>query len=119
MTKVTKTIQVDITYFEGIQDEQNGIFEGGPADPVLDDLFLDISEDEIFDFEQDTFVKNGQLKVQIAGSPATFAELGKYFLALAQYETKDPHYHVHFDDIPNFDGTMLSNVIIHVIKKDR
>jgi len=115
---VSKEISLKLEFFEGKQDEEKGIFEGGVKDPeCLDEINIDVIEGETFDFEKDEFVSNGKLEVHLKGSEKAFRELGKYLIAMTYYDTKDRDYHDHFDNLTTSNGESNIDLIIYKPKK--
>ncbi|WP_089611607.1 hypothetical protein [Dehalobacterium formicoaceticum] len=113
MKKITETIEVDLNYFIGKQDELKGIFNGGVKEPLFtDELKIDVSEDEIFDETKDDFVKNGKINISIAGTDNALYELGKFLIAISRYETLDKEYHEHLDNIRNSNQQHVINLTI-------
>jgi|CZCB01.1.fsa_nt_gi hypothetical protein len=113
LSECQEKIEIELNYFVGKQDTKNGIFVGGVKNPkYLDELEINIFEDEIFNEELDSFVKNGKIQVSLSGSSRSLEELGKYLIALSRYNTEDPDYHDHFDNIKNSEGSEMVNLIV-------
>ncbi|RPF54155.1 Imm32 family immunity protein [Aquisalibacillus elongatus] len=118
MKSRSKEVSLKLEFFEGKQDEEKGIFEGGVKDPeCLDEIGIDVIEGETFDLEKDEFVSNGKFEVHLKGSDRAFRELGKYLIAMTYYETKDPNYHDHFDNLTTSSGDNHIDLIVYKPEK--
>ena len=100
MKKKSVEIKLVLDYMSGKSDPSAGYFEEGvPSPGFLDELAVWIDEEESFDFDADAFKKSGRLQVFFAGSKRSFFELGKYFIAMAQFPAENPKYHDHLDGL--------------------
>lgn len=107
-------INLSLEFFEGKQDLENGVFEGGVKEPEnLEELTIDILEGETFDLEIEQFSKTGKYEIQIQGSNRAYRELGKYLLAITEYQTEDPSYHDHFENILNSNNQEFVDLVIY------
>ncbi|MFA1642811.1 hypothetical protein AB5N96_08090 [Chryseomicrobium imtechense] len=114
MKKIKKEVTLSLEFYKGKQDVKKGIFEGNVVPPKhLDELFIDVFASTTYDFESDDFVENGGIDLQLQGSNRAFRELGKYLLAITEYDTEDPRYHDHFDGIQNSDEEEKVNLTIY------
>lgn len=116
---ITEIIKIELNYIaENTESEgykENKVFCGGIKRPeYMNELYIDFSEDEIFDQKQNDFVKTGKLQLTLGGSDRSLEELGKYLIALSRYATKDLDYHDHFD---NLKDSQLENAVNLTIKK--
>lgn len=100
-------------FYETYAEEEKGIYYGGIVEPEIDNLVIDVIDGERYDLEKDEFIKNGKQEIHIFGSKKAIRELGEYLIALTEYETSDPSYHDHFDDILNSHGEKKVDVIIY------
>lgn len=109
-----KEVSISLEFYHGKQDPENGIFEGGVKEPEkLDELTIDIREGETFDLENEQFTKTGKYEIQFQGSNKAYRELAKYLLAITEYQTEDPAYHDHFDDILNSEDQKFVDLVIY------
>lgn len=116
MRKIVKKIELELELFEGIQDEEKGIFQGGPKVPeISDSLIIEVHDDKSYNEKIDDFLENGKTTIHFAGDKASLAEIGKLFIALSEYETKDPDFHIHLDDLLNSKEEEKYNIIIHLL----
>ena len=114
MKRTKKEITLSLEFYKGKQDREKGTFEGGVVAPkYLEELFVDVFASTTYDFESDEFVENGGIDVQLQGSNRAFRELGKYLVAITEYDTEDPSYHDHFDGIQNSDEEEKVNLTIY------
>lgn len=115
MKKQKKEIKLILEYVTGMQDKENGIYEGGVCEPkFLNELRIDVKNEEVFDQDEDSFIETGRKDIHIVGSHRALEELGKYFIALSNYQTDDPDYHDHFESIPNSNNDSYVNIIPHL-----
>lgn len=109
-----KEIQLTLEFLEGKQDVEKGTFNGGVREPkFLDELMIDVKEGERYDFDLDEDVPTGKYEIQLEGSARAFRELGKYLIAITEYQTQDPRYHDHFDDLLNSDAEEFVDLVIY------
>jgi len=113
MKKVQKEVTLTLEYFQNKADKASGIYEGGIVDPNIEGLIIDVTNGESFDFEADEFVSNGKYEIYLRGNREAIKELGRYLIALAEYDTEDPNYHDHFDNIRNSDGKESVDLVIY------
>lgn len=114
MKKTRKEITLSLEFNEGRQDSEKGIFEGNVEQPKhLNELCIDVSKTQGYDLETDDFKDTGQWDIQIQGTNRAFRELGKYFLAITEYQTDDPGYHDHFDAIVDSEDEEKINLLIY------
>jgi hypothetical protein len=113
MKKVKKEVNLTLEYFPNKVDKINRIYEGGVVDPNIEGLIIDVTNGESFDIEADEFVSNGKYEIHLRGNREAIKELGKYLIALAEYETEDPSYHDHFDNIRNSEGKESVDLVIY------
>jgi hypothetical protein len=114
MKQIQKKLELTLTYLNGQNKPEEGYFEGGVKDPdFLKELLLWVEDEEIFNFDKNTFVKTGNQQVNLCGTKRALFELGRYLIALSKYETKNPNYHDHFDEINYPEGKSPSALIVH------
>lgn len=112
MKVVKRKIDITLEYLDGKQDTEKKIFSGGvKKGDEINNLTIDVCEDEVYDEDIDDFIKSGKLQVIISGNDMCLEEFGKYLIALARYNTNDPHYHDHFDDIKTSEGRSIAVII--------
>jgi hypothetical protein len=110
---IRKQIEVELEYLAGRDEPKRGIFRSGVADPkFMDELWLDVGDDQVYDEATDNLVSNGKLQINLGGSRRALASLGKYLLALSEFQTEDPAYHDHFDDICDSTGRIAVHLIL-------
>ncbi|MGF6949073.1 hypothetical protein QF028_001578 [Neobacillus sp. B4I6] len=117
MKKVQKEVTLTLEYFQNKADKTSGIYEGGVVDPNIEGLIIDVTNGESFDFEANEFVSNGKYEIHLSGNREAIKELGKYLIALADYETEDPNYHDHFDNVRNSSGKEIVDFVIYKPKE--
>lgn len=109
----SKEITVKLYYHKSKQDKEAGIYYGGVKEPLyLNELQIDIWNDESYDFEKDKFVPNGKIAMQLSGSNRALKQFGIYLINVAMYQTHDPDYHDHFDNLHTSDGKETVNLIV-------
>ena len=110
-------IELELRYRTGSSDPDKGHFAGGVDEPKhLEELAIEVSDRELFDFEKDVFVPTGGLQVQISGSRRALYEFGRYLVALSKLDTEDPDYHDHFDGLRMSDDTRGCELIVRLRK---
>ena len=120
-----KTVEVELAFIGNgmvIEDPTNS-FTGGVPDPILSDKFsfnvLPEFEDEEGNFAppaSGAVSYAGTLQVNLAGTSADFRELGRYFLSIAELDTRaDPGFHQHHDDLISEDGETRVSLIVRKI----
>lgn len=100
-------------FYETYAEEEKGIYLEGIVEPEIDNLVIDVIDGERYDLEKDEFIKNGKHEIHIPGCKKAIRELGEYLIALTEYETSDPSYHDHFDDISNSHGEKKVDLTIY------
>lgn len=114
MKKTKKEITLLLEFNEGIQNPENGIFEGNVEPPkYLNELNIEVSEAREYDFETDDFKYTGKVDIQVQGSNRAYRELGKYLIAITEYQTEDHRYHDHFDNILDSEDEERINLVIY------
>lgn len=109
----TKEVVLKLRYTKSKVDKERGIFHGGVALPkYLREFFIDIVDDYDFDMETEEFNKNGMYAIEISGTKRALKEIGKFFVNIAMFQTKDEDYHEHIDQLCNSDGNPIANIII-------
>jgi hypothetical protein len=120
-----RTVEVELAFIGNgtvVEDVPNS-FTGGVPDPVLSDKF---SFNVLPEFEDDdgnfappvsgAVSYAGMLQVNLAGTSADFRELGRYFLSIAELDTRaDPGFHEHHDDLVSEDGETRVSLIVRKI----
>jgi hypothetical protein len=108
-----KKITIDLK-FNGtgkIGNPQPGCFIGGVPNPkIFDDLHFsmyrqEMDENGIWSPVLDEDSVEGCFQINISATSKGYRELGKYFLSLAEIDSrKDKNYHEHVDDISSLDN---------------
>ncbi|OZM58464.1 hypothetical protein CIB95_02535 [Lottiidibacillus patelloidae] len=115
--KVQKKVTLTLEYFKNKVSKDKTVFSGGVVEPEISGLMIDVREGMHFDLESEQLVRNGKHELHIYGGRKDMMEFGKYLIALANYETEDPNYHDHFDNIKNFDGEDSVDIVIYQPKR--
>lgn len=109
----TKEITMKLQYYPSKVDRKNGIYMGGVASPkFLNELAIDVCDDYDYDIENDEFIKNGLLSIEISGTNRALKEFGKFLVNIATFNTKDEDYHEHIDNINDSDGKPYVNLTV-------
>ncbi len=117
MNTKTETIELKLNYFRNRSDPSRKSFSGGVKDPQhLDRLAVWVDEDIDYDWNSEQFVPNDGYQVHISGTRSALFELGRYLVALSKYETEDPMYHDHFDDLHDVADKSRCKLIVHLDK---
>jgi hypothetical protein len=115
--KVQKKVTLTLEYFKNKVSKDRTVFSGGVVDPNISGLMIDVRAGMQCDLETEQFVRNSKHELHIYGGRKDMMELGKYLIALANYETEDPSYHDHFDNIKSFDGEESVDIVIYQPKR--
>ena len=120
-----KTVEVELAFLGNgtVVEDPKASFSGGVPDPVLSKKF---SFNVLPEFEDDegnfappvegaaSYV--GALQINLSGTSADFRELGRYFLSIAELDTRaDPGFHEHHDDLVSDDGETRVSLIVRKI----
>lgn len=116
----TRQVQVELRFLgSGTVVFERGGFHGGvPAPETKGEVSFTLhhqTADEDGVMIPTTLASGLQQSFQlnIEGSSAGFAELGRYFLALSALDTvRDPDFHEHFDDVMSSDGHTVVDIIV-------
>ncbi len=119
MRKTKKTVKVELEFHGPAQLQQMSpqSFAGGVVEPRLDgqigfEVWREIvDEDGLWNpvVGEDTIA--GGFQISLVGTSAGFRELGKYLLALAEFDTApDPSYHEHHE-LTSVDGRTRLHII--------
>lgn len=112
-------MEIQLEYLVGKSNPNKGVYEGGVCEPrYLNELMIDIQNEEIFDFEKDAFIELENRIIHFSGSRRAFKELGRYLIALSKYETEDPDYHDHFDEVGSINSESKNKIVFHGCKSD-
>jgi len=121
-----KRVEVELR-FHGtgkIEEPSTGYFVGGlPAPKISGNLGFLVhrqvpDEDGCLNPIPEEGSYEGSIQVNLFGNTKGFRELGKYFLALAELDTrKDPDFHEHHDDLISIDGRSHIHLIVRKQKK--
>jgi len=98
MKKIKNEVVVKYEYFTGNSRAEDGYFEGGVVIPKFKSLKVWVDDLEEFDDTSDTFVVKGK-QINIAGDAKELYEFGKLFIAMSRYNSDDPDYHEHLDEL--------------------
>ena len=110
---IDKKIVLNLRYIKSKSDFNKNYFIGGLEEPkYLNELLLDIYDDIEYNLDNDTFEKSGKMVLEISGSDRSLFELGKYLINISTYETSDPDFHEHFDNLKNSTGKNKVNLIV-------
>ena len=109
----SKEVKIKLWYKKSCIDKQNGLYLGGVQLPkYMKELKINIDNDEIFDFDKDQFVQTGKKLIEITGTNRALKELGKFFINISLFKTKDDDFHEHLDDLTNENGEASCNITI-------
>lgn len=111
-----KQVEVNLKFISATRDSGGRVISSGiesDIDMLERELVISVAEDQVFDWESDSFVNSGKLQINLSGTRRSLFELGKLFLALSIYED-DPEYHTHIDNIRDKAGREMANLILHV-----
>jgi hypothetical protein len=116
----TRKVQIELRFHgNGSVIFEHGGFHGGiPAPETLGELSFSLhrqmpDEDGVMIPIAPAPGVQESFQLNIAGSTAGYAELGRYFLALSSLDTaRDPDFHEHFDDVISSDGQTVVDVIV-------
>lgn len=119
-----KKITIDLKFYGTgkIENPQAGCFIGGVPNPkISDDLNFSMHRQEIDEngicspvLDEDSV--EGCFQINISATSKGYRELGKYFLSLAEIDSrKDINYHEHIDDINSLDNRTKIDFIFRKI----
>ena len=118
MRKRKEVESIELVYFAGKSNPEKGHFAGGVEEPKhLDELAILIDQDEALDLNTDEMRLTGALQVELSGSRRALFEFGRYLIALSKYDTADPEYHDHFDQLQNVNGRPSTKLIVRLSAK--
>ena len=111
--KKSKEITMKLQYYPSKVDKKNGIYMGGVVFPkFINELAIDVYDDYDFDIENEEFIKNGLLAIEISGTNRALKEFGKFLVNIAVFNTQDEDYHEHIDNIYDSDGKPFVNLTV-------
>jgi hypothetical protein len=114
METIKKEQQIILEYLKGNDRPDKNYFEGGVKDPIhTNELLMWVEEKEVYDEEKNDFIKNGEYQINICGSNRSLFELGRYLIALSQYETPNKNYHDHIEEIGSLENKKPCELIVH------
>lgn len=109
----SKKIVLNLEYEKETVNSKGNKYTGGVKKPeYIDELFIDVFENYAFNNAIDDFTPDGKYNIEIKGSERALFELGKYFINISQFITKDKNFHEHIDDICDADGNNAFNLTI-------
>ena len=120
----SKRVTIELRFLDqpAIIEGPKGVFRGGVPDPTLSDHFgfnvLPLSKQDYGEFgpAPGGASYDGALQVNLVGGAADFRELGRYFLAIAELDTRaDPGFHQHHDALRSVDGRTTIDLIVRKI----
>lgn len=105
MTKRISRVEIALVYSDGKDEPEKGIFRNVPIDPEFtSELVIAIAGDEDPARVRWDIQRYGRPQVHLAGTARALDALGRYLIALARLETKDPEPSASLDDVRNADG---------------
>lgn len=108
MTNTQKhDITVTLEYTAGEDEPEQGIYRRAPLPPGHSHQLAVAIRDhpELASEDADVYPENpSQLQVHLIGSSAALEELGRYLIALARLDTRNPEPYESLDDVRNIDG---------------
>lgn len=108
-----KKLILDLEYEEEKINSKGNKYTGGVKKPnYIDELFIDVFENYVFNNAIDDFSPDGKYNIEIKGSERALFELGKYLINISQFITKDQDFHEHIDDICDNNGDIAFNLTI-------
>lgn len=114
MRLVRKSISVDVAYFVGEDEPEQGIFRGGIQEsPFLSELTIDFAVDEVYDESSDTLQPSGKTQLNVYGTRRAYMAFAQCLLSICELETVDPDYHMHLDSIRGSDGKEIAHLVLH------
>jgi hypothetical protein len=120
VTLSKRTVEIELRFLAGdrVVEQPKGTFRGGVADPNVTTAFgfnvlrqeLDAAG-EINPSPGDP-AYDGSLQINLWGDSASFREIGRYFLGLAELDTSaDPDFHEHHE-LTSTDGRCQVHLIV-------
>ena len=115
-----RTVEIELRFLSGdrVIERPKGTFRGGVADPdVTTALGFNVLRQELdadgeFNPSGDDPVYDGSLQINLWGDSASFREIGRYFLGLAELDTSaDPDFHEHHE-MTSTDGRSQVHLIL-------
>lgn len=108
-----KKLILNLEYEKETINSKGNIYTGSVKKPeYIDELFIDVFENYVFDDAIDDFSPDGKYNIEIKGSERALFELGKYLINISQFVTKDQNFHEHIDDICDNNGNTAFNLTI-------
>jgi hypothetical protein len=104
MKKRTETVTLRLEYSGGKDERDGGIYGNHPLDPKFSNELVVAVRSDTDPLAHWSGAKGDRPQVHLAGSARALEELGRYLIALARLDTKDPEPHAHFHDVRNPDG---------------
>jgi hypothetical protein len=120
VTTAKRTIEVELEFLghDRIIERPPGTFHGGVPDPRLSatagfNVLREVpDEDGILNPLEGDAILDGALQINLWGDSASFRELGRYLLALAELDTTaDPDFHQHHE-LTSADGRSRVHLIV-------
>jgi hypothetical protein len=106
-----KRVEIEVElYGDGtVREERPGCFTGGVPDPDLSGVTFTVHQ-EHGEYRSTPF--EGRLQVNVYGTSEGYAQLARYFLALAVLDTTaDPDFHEHQDALESEGGLTRLDLI--------
>lgn len=120
ITKKRMEVELKFTGSGNVEEKRPGYFVGGVPHPKLSGnigftVHRQIPDDDgVLNPVLDEGPFLGSIQLNLFGTSKGFRELGKYFLALSELNTKnDPCFHQHHDDLMSIDGLSHVHLIVH------
>ncbi len=110
-----KHLTIGLEFYRGNSSPVEGYFEEGVPNPRhLDELGVSVDAEEVFDEVADSFKQSGRLQVTFSGTRRAYAELGRYFLAMSEFQALNPQYHDHLDRLAKVEGKREVELIVRL-----
>jgi hypothetical protein len=122
--KRTVTVRVDLPAGGKVIERRSGVLRGGVRSPRLGQhvqfKVLPTRRDAsgFYNPRRPPRPLDGSLQVNIFGTSRGFRALGRYFLALAELDTRaDPGFHQHEDGLQSLDGATRIDLVVHKVRR--
>lgn len=103
--RVKNRVEIDLEYSGGKDEPEKRIFRNFPIEPEFtSELVIAIAGDDDPARVRWDVPRCGRPQVHLSGTARALEALGRYLIALARLETKDPEPSASLDDVRNADG---------------
>ncbi len=107
-------LTVTLQYHDGKDEPERRIFRSSVRAPKhVSELLMWVDREQEFDEAQSSSAAGERMQLNLCGSRRALYEMGCFLLAMSRFESKDPGYHEHFDEIPSPENKLSCELIVH------